>query len=412
LNFERFTAWKMITARQSDTGAQIGNIRTIIRIAIAGIAISMIVMLLSVSIVQGFQREIRKKVIGFGGHIQITNIQTSDSYEGFPIKIDQPFYPEVDTLESVDNIQVFAQKAGIVKTKSEIHGVVFKGVSEDYNWRFFEEGLEEGQIPRFSYSRSTDSVLISREIANKLNLEIGDGITVYFVKNDKPRPRKFVLSGIYQTGLEGFDDLFVFGDITYVQKLNDWNDDEVGGFEINLNNYDDLFATNDIIFESLPFELRSTTIVSRHSDIFGWLELQDVNVYIIIGLMILVASINMSSALLILILNRMRMIGILKALGAVNWSIRKVFVYLAGYLIIMGLFWGNLIGLSVALVQKYLKVIKLPQETYYIPHVPIEFQFTDIFALNSFTLLLCIIVLFIPSYIITRIKPTESIQFN
>lgn len=402
----------MITARQSDSGAQIRNISTIIRIAIAGIAISMIVMFLSVSIVQGFQREIRKKVIGFGGHIQITNIQTSDSYEGFPINIDQPFYPELDTLTSVENIQVFAQKAGIVKTKSEIHGIVFKGVSEDYNWRFFEEGLEEGQIPRFKIGRSTDSVIISRDIANKLDLKLGDVITVYFVKDDRPRPRKFVLSGIYQTGLEGFDDVFIFGDIAYVQKLNNWNENEVGGFEINLNSYDEVFATNEMIFESLPFELRSTTIVSKHSDIFGWLELQDVNVYIIIGLMILVASINMSSALLILILNRMRMIGILKALGASNWSIRKVFVYLAGYLILMGLFWGNLVGISLALLQKHLKLLKLPQETYYISHVPIEFNLTDIFALNSFTLLLCIMVLLIPSYIITRIRPTESIQFN
>lgn len=411
MNFELFTALKLIRSKSSGNSGR-NNIRPIINIALAGIAISVSVMILSVAIVTGFQNEIREKIIGFGGHITISNFQSTDGFETIPISTEQPFYPELDTLEKVSNIQVYANKTGILKTKEEILGIVLKGIGNDFDWTFFKEYLIAGDTLVFTDSTKSNNVVISQKIANKMNLSVGDNFLVYFIRNNKPRPRKFNITGIYATSLEGFDDLFIIGDIRHIQRLNGWNEDQVGGFEINLKKYEDLDEVDDFVFNNIPFEYKTTTIINRNQNLFGWLDLQDVNVTIIIGLMILVSGINMASALLIMILDRTRMIGIFKSMGATNASIRKLFLYIATYLMIVGLFWGNFIGLSLALIQKYFKVVSLPAETYYITHVPINIEIGNVLLLNLFTLIICLVMLIVPTYIVTRISTVDAVKLD
>lgn len=411
MNFELFTAAKLIRGKSSDKKGRNG-IRPIINIALAGIAISVAVMIISVSIVTGFQKEIREKIIGFGGHIQISNFQSTDGFEVIPISTDQTFYPELDTLEKVANIQVYANKAGILKTQEEILGVVLKGIANDFDWTFFKEYMVEGDILNFNDSAKSNQVIISQKIASKMNLKVGDNFLVFFIRNNKPRPRKFTIQGVYSTSLEGFDDLFILGDIRHIQRLNGWSENQVGGFEVNLKRYEDLDEVDDFIFNNIPFEYKTTTIINKNQNLFGWLDLQDINVTIIIGLMIFVSGINMASALLIMILDRTRMIGIFKTMGATNSSVRKIFIYIAAYLLTVGLFWGNLIGLGLALAQKYFKIFTLSPETYYLTHIPINIEISSIISLNIFTLVLCLIMLIAPTYIVTRINTVDAIKLD
>lgn len=411
MNFELFTALKLIRGKSSKNSGR-NNIRPIINIALAGIAISVSVMILSVSIVTGFQKEIREKIIGFGGHITISNFQSTDGFEVIPISTDQEFYPELDTLDKVSNIQVYANKAGILKTDDEILGIVLKGIGNDFDWTFFKDFMVSGDTLHFNPEKKSNDVVLSQKIATKMDLKVGDSFIVYFLRNNQPRPRKFNITGIYETSLEGFDDLFVIGDIRHIQRLNGWTEEQVGGFEINLKHYNDLDEIDDFIFHNIPFEYKTTTIVTKNQNLFGWLDLQDINVTIIIGLMIFVSGINMASALLIMILDRTRMIGILKTMGATNSSIRKIFLYIATYLMAVGLFWGNLIGLGIALTQKYFKIFTLEPETYYITHIPINIDIANLISLNVFTLILCVVMLIGPTYIVTRIKTVEAINLD
>ena len=411
MNFELFTALKLIKSNSSDKNGR-NSIRPIINIALLGIAISVAVMIVSVAIVTGFQKEIREKIIGFGGHIQISSFQSTDGFEVIPISTDQPFYPELDTLEKVSNIQVYANKAGILKTKEEILGVALKGIGSDFDWSFFKDFMVKGDTLSFNDSIKSNEVIISQKIASKMKLDTGDNFIVFFIQNSKPRPRKFTIKGIYSTSLDGFDELFILGDIRHIQKINGWKKNQVGGFEVNLKHYEDLDVVDDFIYNNIPFEYKTTTIITKNQNLFGWLSLQDINVSIIIGLMIFVSGINMASALLIMILDRTRMIGIFKAMGATNSSIRKIFLYIATYLMSVGLFWGNLIGLTIALIQKYFKIFKLSPETYYISHIPINIELSNIILLNVFTLILCLIMLIAPTYIVTRINTIDTIKMD
>lgn len=411
MKFELFTAIKLIRSK-GPKGNSKNNVRPIINIALAGIAISVAVMILAISIVSGFQQEIRSKIIGFGGHIQISNFQSTDGFETIPISMNQEFYPELDTLEKVANIQVYANKTGILKTDEEILGVVMKGISSDFDWTFFGDNLIEGKPLQFSKDKKSNEILISDNIARKMNLSLHDDIIIFFIKKNQPRPRKFTVSGIYNTDLEEFDKLFVLGDIRHIQRLNEWDSNQVGGFEVNLTDYKFLDQMDDFIYENIPFEYKSTTIINKNQNLFGWLELQDINVTIIIGLMILVSGINMASALLILILDRTRMIGIFKAMGATNYSIRKIFLIIATYLLGLGLFWGNLIGLGIGFFQSQFKIFTLPAETYYISHIPIFFDWQDILLVNVSTMVLCLIMLIGPTYIVTRITAVDAIKLD
>lgn len=385
----------------------------IIKISIAAIALGLIVMIVAVSIVSGFQREIRNKVIGFGGHIQITKYDSQNTYEATPIDKNQPFYPSLDTVKGIKHIQIYATKPGIIKTNQDIYGVIVKGIGSDFDWTFFNDKLKEGNPLKIDDKNPTNDIIISQTIANKMSIKLGDKMFLYFIQSDgQLRPKDFVVKGIYQSGLEQFDNLFVIADITHIQKRNNWSENLVGGFEVIIDNYNDLNQLDQFIYDNIGYDLHSTTIIDRNPDIFNWLELQDINVIIIILLMVLVAVINIISALLILILERTTMIGILKALGLPNWNVRKIFLYNAIHLIIKGLIIGNIIGIGLCLLQLKFGFIKLPEESYYVSEVPIELNWMSILMLNIGTLLVCFMMLILPSYVITKISPVKAIRFD
>lgn len=387
--------------------------KPIIRISIIAIALGIIVMIVALSIVSGFQREIRNKVIGFGSHIQITSYDSQNTYEASPIDKNQDFYPNIDTVDGIKHIQIFATKAGIIKTKEEIYGVVVKGIGSDFDWTFFKEKIINGSSFFVDDSVSNNHILLSNHIATKMKLKVGDKMFLYFIQQDgQLRPKDFIVKGIYQTGLEQFDNLYVIADIAHIQKRNGWSANQVSGFEVLIDNYKDLDKLGDFVYENVGYNLHSSTIKDQNPDIFNWLNLQDYNVNVIIILMMLVAVINIISALLILILERTNMIGILKALGMPNWNVRKIFMYNAVYLIIKGLIWGNVIGISICLLQQQFGFLTLPEESYYISEVPIHLDFIKILLLNIGTLGVCVVMLIIPSYVITKISPVKAIQYD
>ena len=354
---------------------------------------------------------ISNKIIGFGSHITISNFTNNQSYESEPISIEQDFYPSITNLEGVKYISTFATKAGIIKTADEIQGVVLKGISSDYDWTFFKDNLVSGSVFEVNDSVKSNQILISENISKTLELNVGDGLVMYFAQNPT-RVRKFYISGIYNTAMSDFDNLFVLGDINHIQALNGWENNEVGGFEIQLTNFDNLDKITDEVYNLTPYNLNAQSIKEKTPQIFNWLDLQDVNVQVILILMLIVGVINMITALLILILERTKTIGILKALGATNWSVRKIFLYSAVNLIVKGLLVGNTIALSFAFLQKKFSLISLDPATYYMNTVPINFDLTYILLLNIGTVVVCYLVLIVPSVIITKITAIKAIRFE
>ena len=410
LNYELFIAKRIIAGKKYKNSIS----SPIIKIAISAIALGIIIMLIAVATGSGLQYKIRDKMAGFKGHIQIVNYDNNNSdVSTTPVKKDQDFYPKFKNITGIKNIQVFANKGGILRTKTDFEGIIFKGVSTDYDWSFFKEYLVEGKVPDFNQPRTRD-VLLSQTVVNRLQLKLNDTILATFLKtaNSKlPSNKKYIISGIYNSGFAQFDKSVMIGDIREVQKLNKWNENEVGGFEVLLDNFDEINAKGNEIYNQTGSLLTSKTIVSTYQNVFEWIKLFDNNVWFIIAIMIVIAGINMITALLVLILERVQMIGILKALGSYNTSIRKIFLYNASYLILKGLFWGNIIGLSIIFIQDYFKIITLNPETYYVTTMPVYISFTAILLLNIGTLLLCFLMLIIPSYIITKIEPSKSIKF-
>jgi len=372
-------------------------------------------MMIAISTGIGLQQKIREKLSGFNGHIQITNFDTNNSEITLePVSKSQDFYPEFTSINNIANVQVFATKAGIIRTEADFEGIIFKGVADDYDWTFFNEYLVEGNLPCFSGEVSSE-VLISREISNRLNINLGDEFNVLFVKEDTskaPWVRVVKAVGVYDSGFQEFDENFVISDIRHIQKMNRWGHDEVGGFEILISDFDEIDSKSKEVYAETGVSLNSQSVIEKYPAIFEWINLFDTNIYIIIAIMILVAGINMITALLVLILERTQMVGILKALGSTNLSIRKIFLYNASYLILKGLFWGNLIGLIVLFIQRYTGVIALDAETYYVNEVPIYIGFSYIVLLNIGTLLLCLLMLIVPSIVISKISPVKSIKFE
>lgn len=407
LNYELFIAKRISFSKEGGTFIS----RPIIRIAMSGVALGFAVMVIALGIVTGFKKEIREKVIGFGSHIQVSNYDENNSFETKPISDKQPFLAELKNDPAIGHVQTFATKAGIVKTNEEIEGVVAKGIGADFDWSFFETRMAEGSILQFHDSAKSNDVVISRILSQKLNLHTGDDLVMYFIQQP-PRARKFRIAGVYETGLEEFDKLYLFCDIAQIQKLNDWKQDQVGGFEIKIRDFDDLEKTGSKVYAMTGSDLNAKTIKEMYPQIFDWLDLQNINAIIIITLMIIVAGINMISALLIIILERVNMIGTLKALGAGNISIRKIFIYVSGFLLFRGLLIGNLIGIGLCLLQQNFQWIQLDQESYYISHVPVSLNLIHILLLNCGTLLTCLGMLVLPSVIITRISPIQAIKYS
>ena len=370
------------------------------------------VMILAVAIVKGFKSEIREKVRGFSGDIQISKLDLNSSYENSPFEIEPEKLRNITSLQGIDYAQSFATKPGIINTNDEVEGVVLKGVDKNYNWTYFKNILTEGNVLDFSDSiKSRSQILISKYTADRLNLKVGDDFLMYFIENSL-RKRKFVIAGIYSLGVEEVDKTFVIGDIGLIRSLNKWKSSEVGGYELRVNEFNNLEMTANLIYDKIDINLKSYTVKEYYPAIFEWLSLLDVNTQVILILMILVAVINMISALLIMILERTNMIGILKALGSTNWKIRKIFLYNASYLIGFGLLLGNVLGVGLGLFQYATHFFTLDQASYYISFVPVQLDLQDILLLNAGTLLISVIVLLVPSLLVTRISPLKAISFK
>ncbi|TMM28883.1 ABC transporter permease [Polaribacter aestuariivivens] len=410
MNYELFIAKRIITGKKYKNSIS----SPIIKIAVTAIALGIIIMLIAVATATGLQTKIRDKMAGFKGHVQIVNYDNNNSdVSTTPINIEQDFYPEFNSIEGIKNVQIFANKVGILRTETDFEGIVFKGVSSDYDWTFFKEYLVAGILPNFDKPRTRD-VLLSQTIVNRLQLKLNDTISATFLKTRTskiPSIKKYVITGIYNSGFAQFDKNMMIGDIREVQNLNKWTENQVGGFEVVLNSFDDIVEKGEEIYSEIGATLNSKTILDMYPTVFEWIKLFDNNVWVIIAIMILVAGINMITALLVLILERVQMIGVLKALGSTNTSIRKVFLYNASYLILKGLFWGNAIGLSIIGIQHFFGVITLNPETYYVSIMPVYISLKAIILLNLGTLLMCFLMLIIPSYIITKINPSKSIKF-
>lgn len=390
-----------------------------VRLAIAGVAMGLAVMILSVAIVIGFKQEIRNKVIGFGSHVRISAFSSNTSYETPPIQYSDSLERVLQSYPEIARIEPYATKPGIFKTDDHYMGIVFKGVTRQYDWQFYKQHLVAGDIPQLSDSAASLEIMLSHTIASKLQLDVDDSVLGYFVDGQRVRARKFTVSGIYKTDLADYDNIFVLGDAWQVQQIEGWVFDQYSGIELRLHDFDkidemtyrlyqDLLATPD--FYGTHYYVQS--VRELNMVFFGWLELLDMNVWIILILMAAVAGFTMISGLLIIILENASMIGTLKAIGASNRSIRRIFLNIAIYLVGRGLLWGNVVGLSLCLLQKHFHILKLNPEAYYIPYVPIELNMWYILLLNAASLAVSMLMLLGPSYIVALIRPAKTIKFE
>ncbi len=405
MNFELLIARRIISG-QSQTGPVTGPI---IKVAIGAVAVGMCVMILAVCIVTGFQKEVRNKLVGFSGQIQISNLDDNSSFEKKPM--DGAIAAQVRRQGNVKHAQVFATKAGIIKTDSEIEGIVLKGIGADFDWSFFNRYMVAGKHFDLRDTQTSNEAVISKHTADKLRLKCGDNLYVYFIQQP-PRARKLHIAGIFDSGMEEMDKTFLLCDIGHIQKLNDWKSTEVAGVEVYLNDFDDLNTTAQTLNSSIGFDLQAKTIKELHPQLFDWLGLQDLNALIIIVLIVMVCAMNMVSAILILILERIGTIGILKTQGASDKSIRKVFVYIATYLLGIGLLAGNALGIGLCLTQKYLGIMKLDQTSYYLSEVPINLSLQNLTFLNILTIFTLFLMIILPTAVIVKLNPLRSIRFK
>lgn len=386
--------------------------KLIVRIATVGIMLGLGVMILSVAVIRGFKSEIRQKIRGFAGDILIQKFDNNYSDQNSPFNVDNAFAKKVQANPLFTHIMPIATKPGIIKTRTEIEGVVVKGVNKDYDWAFFKKILVAGKVIDFSdTTQAQKQIMISSYTANRLKLKLGDKFLMYFVQ-EPLKKRAFTIVGIFDVGVEDIDKTFVVGDLSLLVKLNNWNPDEIGGYELRVADFDHLDEANDFLSDKMPLKLKSYAVSDLYPTIFEWLKLLDVNAQVMLVLMLIVATINMISALLIIILERTSMIGIFKAMGAGNWTIQKIFLYNAFYLIGIGLILGNVFGLGVGYFQLSTHFFKLDEASYYMKFVPIELHWLDMVLLNAGTLIICLLVLIIPSTLVTKISPVKAIRFK
>ncbi|WP_333694787.1 ABC transporter permease [Flavobacterium sp.] len=411
MNLEFFIAKRLTTSKQHKSSIS----KPIIKIAISAIAIGIVMMLLSVATGLGLQQKIRQKVSAFNGHIIISNFDDNQSeVSKVPVSILQEFYPEFKSVKGISHIQAVATKAGIIRTEQAFEGVILKGIGADYNWDNLQEYILEGRIPNVK-NQLNQEILISQFLANRLFLKVGDTFNTFFLKedsNEMPNLRVFKVVGIYNSGFQEFDATYILGDIRHIQRINRWKSHEVGAFEVFVDDFNLISQKGEEVYEQIPYSLDSKTITDKYYYIFEWLELFDFNIIVILVIMIVVATINMIVALLVLILERTQMIAILKALGANNWAIRKIFLYNAFYIILRGLLWGNLIAITLLLLQYQFGIIKLNPENYYVTQAPVSFNWLFFIGVNLGTIIISLLVLLIPSYIITKISPVKALRFD
>ena len=386
---------------------------TVMRLAVTSVALAIAVMLISLAVVVGFKNQIRDKVVGFVAPIHIQALDRNESYEEQPFVVDGRLQQALDKTDGIKRYQMVANKAGMIKTDEEIQGVVMKGVGADYDWSYFKDFLTEGVVPQFVDGERSNDVMLSRNIANKLLLSVGDPARVWFIDEDmQARGRKFNVVGIYETGLSEFDERFVFCDLDQIRRLNHWEDNETGLVEVWIDDMDVMDEVNNALYYSIPGTLASYTARESNPQIFDWLDLLDTNVWLILVLMFLVAGITVISMLLIIIIEKTSTIGLLKAMGASDAFVRKVFMQRSIRILLIGMLIGNVIGLGFCLLQRYTGFIHLNPATYYLSSVPIELHPSTVLLLNVGTLVLWILMLLIPTSIINRIRPSKSIRFE
>ncbi len=385
---------------------------TVMRIAVASVALGIAIMLISIAVVVGFKNQIKDKVVGFVAPIHIQALNQNESIEETPFLFDSVLNARLDK-PFITEMHPTANKAGIIKTDEEIQAVVLKGVDHDYNWSYIGSYLVDGEIPQYAENQRSNDVVISNIIANKMQLNVGDPVRIWFVDQDlKARGRKFNVKGIYETGLQECDERYVYCDLDQIRKLNGWNNNEIGHLEIWVDDEKQINDYNEQIYYSIPTHLVSYSAMETYPQIFDWLELQDMNVVIIIVLMLLVAGITIISMLLIIILERTSTIGLLKSMGASNGLIRSIFLKRSCRILLIGMAIGNVVGIGLCLIQKFTNLITLSPESYYLSAVPIELNIWNILALNAGTMILWVLMLLLPTMLINNIRPSKSIRFE
>ena len=390
-----------------------------VRIATAGVAVGLAVMLISVSVVFGFKHTVQSKVVGFGSHIQVLNFRSLQAQESFPVEMNDSMMQVLKGIKGVQHVQRFALKQGLLKTDSDFLGVMFKGIGQEYDTAFISQNMLEGAIPRFSDKEAKNQILLSKRMADKLKISAGEKVFAYFIGQEGVRARRFKVSGVYQTNLSQYDNVMVYTDIYTAVRLNGWQNGQASGAEVAVNDFNKLQETEDVMVDKVNKttdnngETYTTrTIQEINPDIFHWLDLLDMNVWLILILMLCVAGVTMISGLLIIILERTAMIGTLKALGAKGITIRKTFLWVAVFIIGKGMAWGNLIGIGLIMLQQITGIARLNPTTYYVSTVPVELNFWAIMLLNALTLTVSIVVLVGPSYLISHIHPAKSMRYE
>ncbi|MDB4926173.1 FtsX-like permease family protein [Mucilaginibacter sp.] len=406
MNFTYFIAGR-ITFKPNRTFSKL-----IVRIAIIGIMLGLGVMILSLAVIKGFKQEIREKIRGFDGDIKVVKYDLNSSYENTPFIKADTFVRAIKSNNLIAHLTPFATKPGIIKAHNGIEGVILKGVDNTYDWSFLKNNLVAGTVINFADTvESKRQIMISNITANRLKLKLGDKLLMYFVQQPLKR-RPFKVVGIFETSIEDIDKTYVVGDLSLIKRLNNWSPDEIGGYELRVANFDELTPTAAFVNDNLPTRLKATTVIENYPVIFEWLNLLNVNAKVMLILMLIVAVINMISALLIMILERTSMIGILKAMGASNWRIQKIFLYNAAYLICLGLIFGNIFGLGLSWFQFKTHFFKLDATSYYMTFVPIQLNWADVVLLNIGTMIICLLVLIVPSMLVSKISPVKAIRFK
>ncbi len=415
MNYELFIAKRILTNKKDKDSIS----SPIIKIAIVAITLGMIVMLISVATGLGLKYKIRDKISSLNGHILVSKFNQSNAENSQnPIVFDTLLKQQIKRISGVKNIQSFATKNGMIRTETDFEMVVYKGVSKNFDWSLFKEYIIKGDTISL-HAKQSKTILISENIAKKMHFKVNDKVVMWFLdetkktaSTSKAKPRSFIISGIYKTGIKEYDSHYVIGNLSVIQRLNKWKTNQIGGLEINLNNFEELNFVSNAIYDEIDPSLNTTTVTQKFRDLFEWISMFDVNITLIIVIMIIIAGINMITALLVLILERTQMIGILKALGNNNKSIRKIFLYNATYIILKGLFYGNLIGLGLIFIEKYFGFIQLDSDNYYVSNVPYYISFSQIVLLNLGTLILCVIMLIVPTYLVSKINPVKAIKFD
>lgn len=371
-------------------------------------------MITSVAIVIGFKKSVSSKIEGFTSDIKLVLFDNGKGLQNNPLLINEELLKSLKNNQDIRDFQFVATKATVIKTEDQILGAILKGVGQDFNDSFISENIIEGTFPKFDTDSKTNDVVISKKIGDKLGLKIGDDIRMWFIDEDESnaRGRKFSVSGIYTTGVEEIDNIYVIGDIRHIQRLNNWSENEVGSVELFVFDRERIADISFDLYNTLPYNIRAISVFEEFPQIYNWLDLLDMNVIVILTLLIIVSTITMISTLLILIMERTSMVGVLKALGATNQSIRKIFIYRATRIILTGMIWGNIIGLGYFFLQSRFELVKLSPESYYVDHVPVELQFSDVLLLNIGTLVISFFVLVIPTWYITRIRPAKALRYE